>query len=276
MQTSALLKRVDELPRLPKAISELLEAVNNENSSVKSISSKVAQDTLISARVLRLANSAHFGRSREVGSIDEAVIRLGMQTLRTLVIASAVVGAIPKVNGIDLADFWGQTFEVALYSQELAKRCNVPADEAFTCGILHRIGELLVATIEPDLAAQIRAAVEQGGDAQELETTLLGFNCPSVGALLAKNWKFTPSLVAGIEFQRNPIAAEPASKLAILMYLSQHIYMHWDDDREEEIFTAWLAALANKAGIIKMDMSGLAEKLEELRGKGLEIGKQLV
>ena len=276
MQTAALLKRVDELPRLPKAISELLEAVNNENSSVKSISSKVAQDTLISARVLRLANSAHFGRSREVGSIDEAVIRLGMQTLRTLVIASAVVGAIPKVEGIDLADFWGQTFEVALYSQELAKRCNVPADEAFTCGILHRIGELLITTIEPSLAAQIRAAVEQGGDEQELETKLLGFDSPSVGALLAKNWKFTPSLVAGIEFQRNPIAAKPASKLAILMYLSQHIYMHWDDDRAEEIFTAWLAALANKAGIIKMDMSGLAEKLEELRGKGLEIGKQLV
>ena len=90
MQSAALLKRVDELPRLPKAISELLEAVNNENSSVKSISSKVAQDTLISARVLRLANSAHFGRSREVGSIDEAVIRLGMQTLRTLLIASAI------------------------------------------------------------------------------------------------------------------------------------------------------------------------------------------
>ena len=275
MQSAALLKRVDELPRLPKAISELLEAVNNENSSVKSISSKVAQDTLISARVLRLANSAHFGRSREVGSIDEAVIRLGMQTLRTLVIASAVVGAIPKVDGIDLADFWGKTFEISLYAQELAKRCNVPADEAFTCGILHNIGDLLIATVEPSLAAQIRAAAEQGGDTQELETKLLGFDSPSVGALLAKNWKFTPSLVAGIEYQRNPIAAEPQSKLAILMYLSHHIYTHWDDERGEEPFTAWLAGLINNAGIIKMDMSGLTGKLEELRGKGMEIGKQL-
>ncbi|MCL1144221.1 HDOD domain-containing protein [Shewanella gaetbuli] len=275
MQSSALLQRVDELPRLPKAISELLDAVNNDNSSVKSISSKVAQDPLISARVLRLANSAHFGRSREVGSIDEAVIRLGMQTLRTLVIASAVIGAIPKVEGVDLAEFWGETFEVALYSQELAKRCNVAPDEAFTCGILHRIGELLIATVEPSLSAQIRAAIKEGGDPQELETKLLGFDSPSIGALLAKNWKFAPSLVAGIEFQRDPKAADPESRLAILMFLSHHIYTHWDDDRPDETFTAWLTGLVNQAGIIKMDMSGLTEKLNAVRGKGLEIGQQL-
>ena len=275
MQSAALLNRVDELPRLPKAISELLEAVNDESSSIRSISAKVAQDPLISARVLRLANSAHFGRSREVGSIEDAVIRLGMQTLRTLVIASAVVGAIPKVEGIDLAAFWGETFEVALYSQELAKRCGVGADEAFTCGILHRIGDLLLATVEPSLAAQIRAAAEQGGDIQDLETKLLGFDSPSVGALLAKTWKFAPSLVAGIEFQRNPKQADPASKLAVLIYLSNQIFIHWDDERGEEPFTAWLAVLANNAGIIKMDMSGLTDKLIKLRGKGLEIGKQL-
>ena len=133
MPSAELLKRVDELPRLPKAVSELLDAVNNEDSSIKSISAKVAQDPLISARVLRLANSAHFGRSREVGSIEDAVVRLGMQTLRTLVIASAVVGAIPNAEGIDLAEFWGETFEIALYSQEIAKVCGVAPDEAFTC-----------------------------------------------------------------------------------------------------------------------------------------------
>jgi HD-like signal output (HDOD) protein len=276
MESAALLKRVDELPRLPKAVSELLDAVNNENTTVKSIAAKVAQDPLISARVLRLANSAHFGRSREVGSIDEAVIRLGMQTLRTLVIASAVIGAIPNAEGIDLAQFWGETFEVALYSQEVAKRCGVAPDEAFTCAILHNIGDLLIAVVEPSVAAQIRAAVAEGADKQQLKTSLLGFDSPSVGALLAKAWKFTPSLVQGIEHQRAPLNAKPASKLAAVIYLSHEVFAHWDDQRDDESFTAWLADITNhKAGIIKMDMAGLAEKLIELRGKGLEIGKQL-
>ncbi|AZG75026.1 HDOD domain-containing protein [Shewanella livingstonensis] len=274
MESAALLKRVDELPRLPKAVSELLDAVNNDNSTVKSISAKVAQDPLISARVLRLANSAHFGRSREVGSIDEAVIRLGIQTLRTLVIASAVIGAIPNVDGVDLAEFWGETFEVALYAQEMAKRCGVPPDEAFTCAILHNIGDLLIAVVEPLVASKIRLAVQDGGDKQQLETELLSFDSPSVGALLAKTWKFTPSLVQGIQYQRAPLAAKPASKLASVIYLSHQVFHHWDDDRDEESLTAWLARKANnEAGIIKMD--GLADKFVELRGKGLEIGKQL-
>jgi len=276
MESAALLKRVDELPRLPKAVSELLDAVNNENTTVKSISAKVAQDPLISARVLRLANSAHFGRSREVGSIDEAVIRLGMQTLRTLVIASAVIGAIPDVEGIDLAEFWGETFEVALYAQEVAKRCGVAPDEDFTCAILHNIGDLLIAFVEPSISAQIRAAVAEGADKQKLETSLLGFDSPSVGALLAKTWKFTPALVQGIEYQREPLNAKPASKLAAVIYLSHEVFAHWNDQRDDESFTAWLAAITNnKAGMIKMDMAGLGEKLLELRGKGLEIGKQL-
>ena len=276
MESAALLKRVDELPRLPKAVSELLDAVNNDNSTVKNISAKVAQDPLISARVLRLANSAHFGRSREVGSIDEAVIRLGMQTLRTLVIASAVIGAIPNVDGVDLADFWGETFEEALYAQEMAKRCGVPPDEAFTCAILHNIGDLLIAVVEPKMSANIRLAVQAGGDKQQLETELLGFDSPAVGALLAKTWKFTPSLVQGIQYQRDPLAAKPASKLASVIYLSHQVFRHWDDDRDEESFTAWLAEKANhEAGIIKMDMDGLADRFDELRGKGLEIGKQL-
>lgn len=78
MDSAALLNRVDELPRLPKAISELLDAVNDDNATVKSIATKVSHAPLISARVLRLANCAHYGRSREVGTIDEAVVRLGM------------------------------------------------------------------------------------------------------------------------------------------------------------------------------------------------------
>lgn len=276
MPSAALLKRVDELPRLPKAVSELLDAVNNENTSIKSISAKVAQDPLISARVLRLANSAHFGRSREVGSIEDAVVRLGTQTLRTLVIASAVVGAIPNPDGIDLAEFWGETFEIALYSQALAKVCGVASDEAFTCAILHNIGDLLIAVVEPTIAAQIRAAVAEGADKQQLELSLLGFDSPSVGALLATNWKFAPTLVHGIEFQRAPLKAKPASKLASVIYLSHAVFSHWDDQRDDESFTAWLADIANhKAGIIKMDMSGLGEKFIALHGKGLEIGKQL-
>lgn len=273
MDSAALLSRVDELPRLPKAISELLDVVNDDNATVKTIATKVSHDPLISAKVLRLANCAYYGHSREVGSIDEAVVRLGMQTLRTLVLASAVMGSMPKCNGVDLAQFWGQTFEIALYSQEMARRCGVQPEEAFTCGILHRIGDLLIAAISPEDAEKINDAVAQGKDKHAFERELLGYDSPDIGALLAQNWKFTPALVQGILFQDHPKDSNPFSKLAALLCLSHKVLADWDSIEDDDK-TSWLSQLATKKGL-KMEMGGLRAKLTELRGAGFEIGKAL-
>lgn len=274
MNSTAMLARVDELPRLPKAISELLEAVNNEKSTIKDISDKISQDQLVSARVLRMANSAYFGRSREVGSIDEAVIRLGMQKLRTLVIASAVVSAVTAPEGIDMAEFWGHTFEVACHAQEMAKRCdNVEVDQAFTCAILHNIGDLLIATIAPEQAKQINIAIASGSDKSETELEILGYEAAELGAKLAETWKFPPVLVAGIRFQNNPTLSRPYSSLAGLLYTSEAIIAGWqticDTDK-----TSWLSQQANDAGV-RLQIHELAEALAEIQGKGYEMGKML-
>lgn len=193
-----------------------------------------------------------------------------------MVIASAVVGAVPQAEGFDLAKFWGETFEISLYSQEMAKRCGEAADEVFTCGILHQIGDLLIATAEPELAAQINAAVDVGGNKQELEMKLLGTDSPSVGALLAKTWNFAPSLIQGIKFQRKPIDAVPQSKFAALLFLSHQVFKSWDDELVVDTFATWLSGQANEVGMIKMDMDSIGDKFTGLRGKGLEIGQQLV
>lgn len=273
MNSAALLSRVDELPRLPKAIAELLDAVNNEDTTIKEVCEKLSLDPVLSARVLRLANSARFGSSREVGSIDDAVVRLGMQTLRTLVIASAVVGAVPKVEGVDLGDFWGNTFEVAMVCQELAKRLGSLPEEAFTCGILHSIGELLIASGEPEKAASIRAAVVEGADKHLMEKEELGYDSAEIGAMLAQNWKFTPALVKGIRFQNEPKACEPYSRLAGMLAMAKRVVSDWDKVGDDER-TSWLAQINTLVGV-KVDLGGLAEKLGKIHGQGMEMGKQL-
>ncbi len=273
MDSAALLSHIDELPRLPKAVSELLDLVNNDDASVAEITEKISHDPLVSARILRLVNSAHYGRSREVGSIDEAVVRLGMQTLRTLVIASAVIGAVPTIAGIELGEFWGQTFEVSLYGQELAKRCGAAPDTAFTCGILHDIGDLLIATIEPDKSVKIREAVERGENKCQVEQDILGYESPEVAALLAKNWKFSSELVQGIKYQNHPEQADPYSKQAALLALSHKIIEDWELIDENER-TSWLSQQGTSLGL-KMEVGGLQEKIGDLRGKGFDIAKQL-
>ncbi|MBW8185290.1 HDOD domain-containing protein [Shewanella nanhaiensis] len=273
MGTAALLNNIDKLPRLPKAVSELLDVVNDEQASIGEVSEKISRDPLVSARILRLVNSAHYGRSREVGSIDEAVVRLGQQTLRTLVIASAVIGTIPTVAGIDIGQFWGRSFEVSLYGQEFAKRCGADPETAFTCGILHDIGDLLIAITEPEKASQIQVSVANGTDKTKIELELLGYTSSEVAALLAQNWKFSLELVQGIKFQKAPKEAEPFSFQAAILNLSHTILLEWDGVEASEK-TCWLSQQATSAGL-KMEMGNLSEKLEELRGKGFEIAKQL-
>lgn len=273
MEPAELLKKIHQLPRLPKAVSELLEAVNNDQISIKVIAAKVSQDPLMSARVLRLANSSYFGANRKVASIDAAVVRLGMQTLRNLVIASAVVGAVPKAEGVDLGGFWGATFEVALYSQELAKHTHIPPEEAFTCGILHNIGDLFIATAAPDAAKAIDKAVMAGADKQETELKILDFDAATIGALLAQSWRFTDKLAAGIANQYQPKEAEMYSDLAGLMYMAKALFSGWDEI-EDDAITGWLSVQAMNAGL-EMDMSDLAADLLKVKGSGLEMGQLL-
>ena len=273
MVKATLLRHIDELPRLPKAVSELLETVNQEDVSVAKLSVKLGQEPLIAMQVLRLANSAHYRRSREVSSIEEAVIRLGIKTVKTLVIASAIIGALPRVDCIDLERFWGNTFEVAITAQELARHCSSASDTAFTCGIIHDIGDLLIALLEPSAASIIHAAVEAGADKGEVEQAQLGFQSHEVAALLAQNWNFSSVLIAGVMYQRSPQSAEPFSSYAALICLAYWVIKHWHEVPEDQQ-TRTLFAKGVSLGI-KLEVTGLVDKLNELRGKGFELAALL-
>lgn len=131
----------------------------------------------------------------------------------------------------------------------------------------------MIAAVSPEDAAKIAEAVAQGKDKHQFERELLGYDSPDIGALLAKNWKFTPALVQGILYQDHPKDSNPFSKLAALLCLSYKVLDEWDTIEDEEK-TSWLSQLATKKGL-KMEMGGLRTKLTELHGSGYEIGKAL-
>lgn len=273
MGNAQLTSRIEQLPRLPKAISELLDVVNDDNADMDVLAEKVSHDTLISAKVLRMANSARFGRSREIGSIDEAVIRLGQQPLRILVTASAVTSAVQVAPGINPVAFWGRSFEVAFFSQELARRVKLRSDTAFTCGLLHNLGELLLALLEPAKWQQVQAAVDKGADMAQMSAHLLGDTPAEVAALLAGEWRFSDELVAGLRYQDTPKAAQPESAYAKVLCMAKMVLDGWEQRPEAEQ-TSWLAKIADDLGL-RMQMDGLALKFEELAGSGTEMAQQL-
>ena len=191
MPMSVIFSESQQLPHIPKVVQELIESFRDENADFDAISAKVALDQTLTAKVLRLANSAHYGVSRTIASTQDAVMLLGFDTLRTMVLASGLTGAFKAPEDFDIQQFWKNAFAIAALSKWLAKYTeDVDPETAFTCGMLHSIGQLLIQLVKPAEAKSISEAEELGGKRFSLEENMLGFTSEEVGAELAKRWKF--------------------------------------------------------------------------------------
>ncbi|MFK3971986.1 HDOD domain-containing protein [Pseudomonas sp. NPDC087358] len=208
MAIEQLFADLGSLPSIPKVAQDLIRQFDNPSSNLESIARNIQKDPVISAKILRLANSARFRGARESSSIEDAAMRLGFNTLRTLVLASAVTGAFKAGPSFDLKGFWLKTFQVAGICRLLAKQSGVDAEIAFTCGVMHDIGELLIQTGAPKVAEQINSVTRTGTTSRAaIETLQLGFGYPEVGAELARRWQLPPVIQQAIAYQARPMQA---------------------------------------------------------------------
>ncbi|KOP54512.1 MULTISPECIES: HDOD domain-containing protein [Pseudomonas syringae group] len=195
------------LPSIPKVAQDLMLQFDNPSSNLESIARNIEKDPVIAAKVLRLANSARFRGSRDSSSIEDAAMRLGFNTLRTLVMASAVTGAFKAGPSFDLKGFWLKSFQVAGICRMLARQTGVDPEIAFTCGVMHNIGELLIQTGAPEVAERLNAARASTPGRGASETLQLGFSYPEVGAELARRWQLPKVILQAIAYQAKPMQA---------------------------------------------------------------------
>lgn len=208
MEIEALFADLHALPSIPKVALELIQQFDNPSSSLDSVARNIALDPVIAAKVLRLANSSRYRGVRESTSIEDAASRLGFNTLRTLVLASAVTGAFKADASFDLKGFWIHSFQVASISRLLAKQAGQDADTAFTCGMMHNIGELLIQTGAPQYAPKLNTSKHGNAAGRAANETLqLGFGYPEVGAELARRWQLPKLIQTAIAMQARPTQA---------------------------------------------------------------------
>lgn len=206
MQIEQLFERINQLPHIPDVVRELIQQLDAADTQLRALGKKLTEDQALSLKVLRMANSAQFGLARQCASIEEAVVLLGTQRLRTLVIASGLIGAIKKIDGFDLRAFWRHTFSTASRAQWLARLGGQDADLAFTTGMLHNLGQPLLAMAAPERHRQVEDYVSHGKDRSRVEASLLGFDTAQVAAELARRWRFPDPLVEAIARHRDPLA----------------------------------------------------------------------
>ncbi|WP_293759585.1 HDOD domain-containing protein [uncultured Aquitalea sp.] len=239
MQVAEIFERASgRLPMVPKVVQELVESFQKTDISIDDITDKVGHDQVLTARVLRLANTARFGGSRRVGSLDDAVILLGFDNLRILVIASGITGATAGIPGFDMKGFWQRSFAMANTAKRLARLAKLDAQLGYTCGLLSNIGELVLHVAMPEQAVQIDKIVAGGADRVATERMLLGIDLTEVGAELARRWNFPDDIQQAIRDQHDLLGDVTA--FAVLIGLSAYLVAGFNHGMSEDDMIATL------------------------------------
>jgi HD-like signal output (HDOD) protein len=253
-----------KLPTIPKVVQELIASFQQEEINVDEIADKVAHDQVISARVLRLANSARYGGNRRIGSLDDAVVMLGFDNLRMLVIASGMVSTTINVPGFNMQAFWQRSLELANTARLLGKAARLDMNVGYSCGLLANIGELVLHVGLPTQTAQIDKAVEGGADRVATERMILGMDMTNVGAELARRWNFPETIQEAILHQYEPLEAQPPSPYAVLLALTTYIVSGFNRGvAEGEMATVLPEALLAPLNLTQEKLAELMPELKE-------------
>ena len=221
MQLEALFKQPQALPAIPKIVHELIDSFNNQDVSIDDIAKKLAADPVLSARLLRLANSAYYHVSRSIGTVNEALSMLGFVTVRTLVISSGLTGGYKSMPGMDLSKFWRYSLHTAAVAGWVAKKTGVNGDQAFTVALMHAIGQLVMHAAMPEQMLQVdKLASPLDCRRLDMESTSFGYNFSAVGAELARQWRFPVSFAQAIAHYPDPLSHEPFDPVAAVIHIA--------------------------------------------------------
>ncbi|RME33568.1 MAG: HDOD domain-containing protein [Gammaproteobacteria bacterium] len=203
---------LDSLPSLPSLYLEIASRLQSEDSDMAEIAGLIARDPALTAKLLQLVNSAFFGLGRRISDVRQAATLLGVDQLRAMVLFNHIVESFPpqaRCPGFSLDGLYRD----ALLTGNLARRITLHEglredrpDQAFTAGVLHDIGTLILASRQPARYQQVleQAALPEGPDLATLERQLLGIGHAEIGAFLLGIWRLPPRIVEAVALHHEP------------------------------------------------------------------------
>jgi len=212
-----LVNEIAELRALPAVAARVIQIAGGEQFSAHELAQAVASDQALTAKLLRLANSAYYGYPRKITTVRDAVVLLGFRAVRSAALASCVIDALPdKAANTDPQRFWRFSVTVGMLAEVLSHAHRRHMDEAFTAGVLHNIGRLALDQHRPrELMAVTTLAARKKTTIAEAERAVLGFTDAELGGALAMHWNLPEELVDAVaHHQLDPNALPDADSLA--------------------------------------------------------------
>lgn len=195
-----LVRRV-QLPALPVVVSRLVEIANDPDASPADLSGIVALDPALLTSILKLANSAYYGRSRMVSDLEAATMLLGFDQVRDLALSLNVIAAVEPRGpcAFSTRDFWKHSFLAGSLARVLCRRLwRVYPGEHYVAGFLHDIGRLVLHVADPRAMRSVVAAVNAGEDGLAAERRVFQCDHAEVGALACRHWRLPDRIAVAV------------------------------------------------------------------------------
>lgn len=217
-----------DLPALPVGVTKVIQLTNSSDATANDIAQVLATDQSLTARVLRLANSALFGMPRGVTSLKEAVVLLGLKNIRNLAL---LAGAMPWLSrplpGYEMPQraLMMHAFGVATGAKMAAKLAKLPdAESAYIAGLLCDIGKFaLSASLEGEIASMIQFGLAAGMTFDEIEVKVLGFSHAEVSARLGEKWNLPADITTCLRWHHDPQSAPEFEKLVACVHIGDFL-----------------------------------------------------
>ncbi|QHE86077.1 HDOD domain-containing protein [Hydrogenophaga sp. BPS33] len=221
MQLEKLLKQPDALPSIPKVVRKLIDTFDHEDVDAMLVASLIEDDPVLTARLLKTANSAFFGLTRSVYTARDAINVLGLIKVRALVIAASFGEGFHTVGGVNLNQFWRYSLNSANLSRYIALPIKMDENTAFTAGLIHGVGELVMHVGMPEAMIDLDRSVPMLDlKRSKAERGLFGYSYAEVGAALAREWSFPKRMINAILHQTAPFDNEVYEPMAGVIHIA--------------------------------------------------------
>jgi putative nucleotidyltransferase with HDIG domain len=215
------------LPTLPTVVSKMIELVDNPKTSAASLARLISADQSMTARILKLANSAYYGFSREISTVNMAIIVMGFNAVKDMGLSLSVFnifGNSMSVKNFDVAQFWEHSIGCGLAAKLMAGRYHhSKMGEAFVAGLLHDIGKIILDQYFHKEFEEIMGRAGNGADLDAAEMAVVGTGHGEIGGWLADKWRLPLVISESIRLHHQPLDAVNDPGLVAIVHIANFL-----------------------------------------------------
>ena len=238
----AKIQNIIQLPALPSHAMEIINMVEDPNVTASALGNVVSKDQVLTAKVLKIANSPFYGFSKRIATIDFAIIVLGFDTLKEVVMSISLISSLNKklAKEFNSIEFWNHSISCGVISRALARNYGYRViGEVFIAGLLHDIGILIVNQyFYKEYKEILKLIFDENLTLLQAEENIFGTTHAEIGSWLAEKWNFPEQLVDSIAYHHNPTNSSKFREIVSIIHKADFLcqkYKIGNFDLEESL-----------------------------------------